>query len=226
MDPYGTAHLVALTLFVLGIWPVVALGRRQRETSGVSRASRGFAVLIVAFALPTQVADILTRFEIGVSLPLHLSDLAWMAAAAALWTHHRYPVALTYFWGLVLTTQAIVTPSLGEDFPELRFFAFWGLHLSVVWAAIFLVWGCGLTPRWRDYGTTLATTLVWAVVAYSFNEVAGTNYGYLQRKPSSGSILDYLGPWPVYVLAEIAIVAVLWALMTWPWVRRAAPTRV
>jgi len=28
-----------------------------------------------------------------------------------------------------------------------------------------------------------------------------------------------LGPWPVYLLVEVAIVVIVWALMTWPWQR-------
>ncbi len=218
MDPYSPPHLVMLAVFVVGLPLVVLLGRWERRT-GSRVVSRSAAVAIPLVHVPTQVYDVVTRFELGVSLPFHLSDLAWVAAAVALWTHHRYAVALTYFWGLVLTTQAIVTPSLGEDFPDVRFFAYWFIHLLVVWAAVFLVWGLRLHPGWRDYRFTVATTVVWAVCAYTFNEVAGTNYGYLQRKPGGGSILDLLGPWPVYVLAEILIVVVVWALMTWPWVR-------
>jgi uncharacterized membrane protein YwaF len=33
-------------------------------------------------------------------------------------------------------------------------------------------------------------------------------------------VLDALGPWPVYVLAETTIVIIVWALMTWPWERK------
>ena len=62
-------------------------------------------------------------------------------------------------------------------------------------------------------------TLVWAAFAFTFNVIAGTNYGYLNRKPPTASVLDVLGPWPVYLFAEITIVAIVWALMTWPWVR-------
>lgn len=221
MDPYSPPHLVMLAVFVVGLPFVVWLGRWEHRT-GSRWVSRSAAVAIPLVHVPTQVYDVVTRFELGVSLPFHLSDLAWVAAAVALWTHHRYAVALTYFWGLVLTTQAIVTPSLGEDFPDVRFFAYWFIHLLVVWAAVFLVWGLRLPPGWRDYRLTVATTFVWAVCAYTFNEVAGTNYGYLQRKPGGGSILDLLGPWPVYVFAEIGIVIVVWALMTWPWVRLAS----
>jgi uncharacterized membrane protein YwaF len=31
--------------------------------------------------------------------------------------------------------------------------------------------------------------------------------------------LDVLGPWPVYLFVEITLVAIVWALMTWPWER-------
>ena len=33
----------------------------------------------------------------------------------------------------------------------------------------------------------------------------------------NASLLNFLGPWPFYVLAEVVIVGAVWALMTWPW---------
>ncbi|MEQ6899621.1 TIGR02206 family membrane protein [Nocardioides sp. YIM 152588] len=213
MTPYGVTHLVPLAVFAVGLVGVVAVGRRRRGTDAPGTLDRAWAVAVAAATVPFQVVDVLTRFEVGVSLPFHLSDLAWMVAAVALWTHHRIAVALTFYWSL-LTVQAVVTPSLGEEFPELRYFAFWMLHLLVVWAAAYLALGLGLAPGWREYGATIALTLAWVAAASAFNAVAETNYGYLSEKPASGSALDLLGPWPWYVVAEIAIVAGIWALMT------------
>lgn len=226
-ETFGTTHLVMLALFVAGIWPVVALGRRHRhDPAAVRRVSRTFAVLIPCFTVPMQVVDFLPgQFSFGSTLPLQLCDFAWIAATVALWTRDRFFVALTYFWGLVLTTQALITPWLTADFPSPKFLGFWGMHYLIVWAAIYLVWGLGLSPRWRDYATSVATTAGWAVSVYAFNVVAATNYGFLNAKPSSGSVLDYLGPWPTYVVAEVAVVATVWALMTWPWVGRPRTTR-
>jgi uncharacterized membrane protein YwaF len=52
------------------------------------------------------------------------------------------------------------------------------------------------------------------------NDLFGSNNGYVNGKPSDATILDVLGPWPLYVVAEMAIVAGGWALITLPWVRR------
>jgi hypothetical integral membrane protein (TIGR02206 family) len=56
-------------------------------------------------------------------------------------------------------------------------------------------------------------------VTFTFNTVTGTDYGFLNRKPSTVSLLDVLGPWPVYLFVAAALVSMVWALMTWPWVR-------
>ena len=51
----------------------------------------------------------------------------------------------------------------------------------------------------------------------TFNSAFDTNYGYLNAKPSAATAIDLLGPWPWYLLSELAVVAVLWALITLPW---------
>lgn len=202
-----------LAVFAVGLVGAVLLGRRHASYDGPTGFSRACALLIPLATVPFQLVDLFTNFDIGVTLPLHLCDLAWIAASWALWTHRPYPVALTYFWGLTLTVQGVVTPSLHEDFPQPRYFAFWVLHLLIVWSAVYLVLGLRKAPRWRDYRAAVVTTLVWAVTAYAFNLVADTNYGYLMRKPGT-SILDLLGPWPWYVAEEIGIVVTVWALLT------------
>ena len=158
------------------------------------------------------------------SLPLQLTDLATTAGAYALWSQRHWAVALTYYWGLVLSVQALISPVLrGPDFPHYQFLAFWAIHLLVVWAAIYLTWGRGFRPTWRDYRLVVCVTLVWAAVTCAFNTIAGTNYGFLNRKPTTPSLLDLFGPWPLYVLVAAMLVAIVWALMTWPWQRRDGP---
>jgi hypothetical integral membrane protein (TIGR02206 family) len=145
-----------------------------------------------------------------------------MTAIVALWTRNRYATALTYFWGLTLTVQGILTPALGETFPDPRYFMFWGMHFMTVWAAVYLTFGLAVRVTWRTYRFTVLVTAGWAATVMVINALAGTNYGYLNGKPSSASILDAMPPWPIYVFVEVGILLGGWALMTWPWVRAQA----
>lgn len=221
-ENFGASHLAMLAVFVLGIWPVVALGRRVRGTPSEMRVSRVYALLIPCFTIPLQVIDFLPgNYDLQTTLPLQLCDFAWIAAVLALWTRHWAATALVYFWGLTLTVQGIVTPSLTELFPHPQYFMFWGMHFFTVWAAVYLTFGLDVRPTWRSYRFAVAATATWVVSVMTFNAVTGTNYGYLNRKPAVGTVLDLFGPWPGYVVVEIALVAGVWALMTWPWNRAA-----
>src|SRR5690625_6824886 len=80
-----------------------------------------------------------------------------------------------------------------------------------------LVWGLGHRPTWRDYAMAFAATLGWAALAFLVNLLVGTNYAYLNRAPAGPSLLDVMGPWPVYLLVEAAVIAAVWeqVYMTW-----------
>ncbi len=60
------------------------------------------------------------RFDPGLSLPIQLCDLAWLAAIHALLTRRRWSAALTSYWGLTLSIQPILTPDLDAQFPTPR----------------------------------------------------------------------------------------------------------
>ncbi|GGF31049.1 hypothetical protein GCM10011519_00610 [Marmoricola endophyticus] len=221
---FGPEHLSLIALCVVVSVAIVLVGRRTGDSVVVRRT---LAVVIPVFTVPLQVAQLLPGdFGLGTSLPLQVCDLTWMLAIYALWTRRRWATTLLYFWGLTLVPQAILTPSLEQLFPDPRYFMFWGMHFLSVWAAVWLA-ASGRRedgPDWRGYRTSVVITLAWVAAVMVLNAVLGTNYGYFNRKPSVGTALDYLGPWPVYVVAEVAVVALAWALITLPWTGRASRT--
>ncbi len=220
---YGPSHWVVIAVFAIGAALLVWVGRRQTESQAriLGKVLGGllFAVFLVALAYK------LVQPEIDTSVPLQLCDLAELTAAYALWSQRHWAFTLSYYWGLVLSSQALITPDLGTprdgapDFPHHLFITFFALHVLVVWAAIYLTWGRRMRPQWRDYRFAIVMTLAWAAITFVFNLIARTNYGYLNGKPPVASLLDVLGPWPVYLLVEVIIVLIVWALMTWPWQR-------
>ena len=216
---YGPSHLGVFAVFGLVAALLVVVGRRHAGTDAARHFSRGFALVLLVLYLAAVIYSLIPA-SLGRSVPLHLTDLVSIVSVYALWSHRHWAYALNYYWGLVLSTQALVSPVLNSpDFPHYQFIWFWSIHLLVIWAAIYLTSGLGMRPDWRSYRITVAVTTAWAVFTLTFNTLAGTNYGFLNGKPSTGSLLDVLGPWPWYLIPTVALVLAAWALLTWPWVR-------
>ena len=220
-EPYHTSHWVVLALFAIGAVALVSLGRRRGHTAAARRFTHVFGAVILAILIGELVYYLLpAHWTLGHSLPLQLSDLAGLSAAYALFSMRQWAYSLTYYWGLTLSPQALLTPVLyGPDFPNWQFVLFWAWHFVVVWAAIYLTWGLGMRPTWRSYRLVVTVTVCWAAFLLVFNHLAGTNYGYLNAKPAIGTVLNVLGPWPWYLIPEAILVFGIWALITWPWER-------
>jgi len=219
-EQYGPSHWAVIAVFAIGAVALVWTGRRQTEHQA-RRLGRILGAL-TALVYAAILIYVLTPPTLD-SVPLQLTDLATVVGAYALWSQKQWAYALTYYWGLVLSMQALISPALqSPDFPHYQFLAFWAIHLMVVWAAIYLTWGRGMRPDWRDFRIAVTVTVGWAVVTFTFNRITGTNFGFLNRKPSTASLLDVMGPWPWYVFVGATLISVVWALMTWPWQRRSS----
>jgi len=213
---YSPSHLVVLALFAVGVAALVVAGRRWRGTPRARPAAVVLAWANLFFGVASTISACIP-FSLHHSLPLQLCDLAWIFVAWALLRDQRDAVALTYYWGLTLSVQALVQPTLTTPFPHPEFFAFWGKHVLIVWGAVYLCLGLRRGTDWSSYRRAVGWTLVWLVGVLCLNAVLGSNYGYVNGKPSESTVLDLLGPWPAYVVAEIAIVMLGWALITVPW---------
>jgi hypothetical integral membrane protein (TIGR02206 family) len=217
---YSPSHLVVLSVFAAGTAGLLAAGPRLRGTLRERQVSSGLAWATVAFGVLSTLTA-LFPFSAQHSLPLQICDLAWVFVAWALLSRGPLALALTYYWGLTLSLQALVQPTLTTPFPHLEFFAFWGKHVLMVWGAVFVCLALRHGPDWAAYRRAVGWTAVWLVVVLGLNGLLGSNYGYVNAKPSEATVLDLLGPWPVYLLAEMAIVGGGWALITLPWTRAA-----
>jgi hypothetical integral membrane protein (TIGR02206 family) len=220
-NSYGFTHWALLLLTVVGAVWLVRFGRRYRDTPTEARFTRVFAIVQLAVTVGFMALWLVPPlFTLGQSLPLHLSDLLRLVTGFALLSKRPWAYGLCYYWGLTLNPQALLTPDLHPDVaPLLEIISYWVQHILVMWAVLYLTWGLGLRPTWRSYRLALAATIGWAMVVFGVNRGLGTNYGYLNGKPSGGSLLDLMGGWPAYLLVVLALAATVWALITWPWTR-------
>ncbi len=213
MAPLETEHVVAIgataVLAGLAIWIA-----RKLSGGWVSAASRGLALaIILAYAADHAAAVVRDDWSPERYLPFHLTDAVTIVCAIALWAPRPLLVELTYFWGLTASLQAVLTPDLDEGFPDLYFWTYFLTHSGAVVAACLLVFGRQLRPRPGAVRRAFAATAAVAAMAGIANLATGGNYMYLREKPASGSLLDLIGPWPVYIpVAAILALAMFAAL--------------
>ena len=156
-------------------------------------------------------------------LPLHLTDVVTLVSVLALWTGRWRLVELTYFWALTASVQAVLTPNLTADSAPIFVFTFFVTHGGAIVAAILLVFGRGIVPPAGAVRRVFGATLVVAAVAAIGNLATGGNYMFLREKPDTASLLDVMGPWPVYIAVAGAVGLALFALLDLPLKSRRGP---
>lgn len=217
--PFGAAHAGAVGVSI-GVMAVACwLGWRWRGTARGERLRvwLGWGALVY-WLVSNAWYWTPGVFEWKRVLPLHICDLAGIAAGVALLTRRRWALAVLYFWGLGLSTQAFVTPIIHEGPSRPEFWFFWATHVWVVGGALYAVTALGYRPSWRDFGFMVLVTLAYGAAIVPFNIAFRMNYGYVgMTMPGQPTLIDVLGPWPWRLVPLGGLVFTAMALTVLPW---------
>jgi hypothetical integral membrane protein (TIGR02206 family) len=205
MPQFSTAHLAALAVLIVAASASVVAPRRW-PGPWVRWAGYALAGVILAGWAGEYIAEVIVgTWSIQYSLPLQLTDAVSLTAIVALLTRRQLLVELTYYWAFSASLQATVTPDLGYNFPSVFYFTYFMYHVGAIVAASFLVFGCRIYPRHEVLWRVFWITLGFAAVVGIGDVITGGNYMYLRSKPVHNSLLNVMGPWPVYILAGVVI---------------------
>jgi hypothetical integral membrane protein (TIGR02206 family) len=112
--------------------------------------------------------------------------------------------------------MAILTPNLWEPFPSFGTVQFFVAHGLIVAGALFLAWSKLARPRRWSVGRAMLGVNLFAACVGIFDAVYKTDYMYLRAKPQNASMLDFLGPWPWYIVAAEGVALVIFLLLYLP----------
>lgn len=217
--PFTLTHGLAFACSLAAIIGFAVLGRHLHRRADLAEARR-FEILLGLFTLLAALAVNLWwcwpgRFTWGKSLPLELCDLAFIVAGISmLWTT-RWWQMLVVFWGLGLSTQGLVTPTLTDGPDRAYFYVFWYQHAAIVGAAVYHLVARGYRPTWGDYWRVCGVSYVYLAVAMLANHVLHANYGRVgaDQPGSEKTIVSLLGEWPLRVVWIALLVHVVFAIV-------------
>lgn len=176
------------------------------------------------FALSLLVIEVLyhvwlfqsERWNWNNSLPLELCSISLVMTIVLLWTGNKHVYNFVFYAGIGGALQAVATPVLDLSFPHFRYFHFFYTHIGILVTALYFTWIKGYRPTFKGLIKTMVALnlLLPAVVAINF--LLQGNYMFLREKPMNGSLLDYLGPYPWYIISlevvTFLIFVCLWLL--------------
>lgn len=215
---FGKAHLLILAGAALLAALLAWTGRRGPLHGKAVRMGLGGALAA------SELASYGFLFAQGgpffkTELPLQLCDFAvWLTVIAA-FTLNPAVYDFAWFAGIAGSGMALLTPDLWaplSSWPTILFFLSHGL--TVVTVVVLLATGAA-RPRagsaWRAF---LLLNLL-AVIVGICDAFFHANYMYLRSKPANASLLNFLGPWPFYLIPEEAVALLLCWLLFLPFRR-------
>ncbi|WP_391204072.1 TIGR02206 family membrane protein [Psychrobacillus sp. L4] len=135
------------------------------------------------------------------SLPLELCSISLILTIILLWTGNRHIYEFVFYAGIGGALQAVATPVLDLSFPHFRYFHFFHTHFGIILTALYFTWVKGYLPTFKGIIKTMVALNILLPCIFVLNIILHGNYMFLLKKPANGSILDFLGPYPWYILS-------------------------
>ncbi len=209
---FGLPHLIIIAAIPL---TAASLARWSRNSENRARALRyllGSIILVNELVWYWYYVH-QGWFVFPESLPLHLCDAVLWLTVYTSFTLKPWSYELIYYWGLAGTTMAVLTPDVSTPASSYLTIRFFIAHGGIITAILFLTWRKLLRPRRGSFWRAWLTLQAYGAFIAFFNTLFHTNYFYICEKPGGASLLDYMGPWPVYVVVgDILALLLLWLL--------------
>tara|TARA_B100000029_G_scaffold451597_1_gene476279 strand:- start:104 stop:826 length:723 start_codon:yes stop_codon:yes gene_type:complete len=198
---FGADHIIGSVIFlILWIWlPLYSKENLSKNSQNRLGIILGF--IVMSNYLVWVILEIISgTFDFKLHLPFHLCRFANLAIPIVMiWKKERLFQVL-YFWGMSGMLQGAITPDVTHGFPHFHYFRFFIGHNGMVLVLIYAIVVLGFRPSLKGLFDSFIALNLFLILAAVINLVLDSNYFWICAKPPTNSLLDYLGPWPWYIL--------------------------
>jgi len=150
-------------------------------------------VLILNIVFSQIIGFLLGEFDIKSSLPLNLCNFCPFLLPLVLIKKKYWWHEILYFWIMVGTLQATLTPDLQYSLPHRMAIQYWITHCGLVVATLYATVVFNFIPTWKSLIKSFIAINVFIGIISVVNKVTGGNYMFLSEKPEQETLLDFLG---------------------------------
>ena len=204
---FGSSHLLGLMVSVVLIVFVPWLSIRYLSKKSQSRLGALIGYVVMLGYPAWVVLEIAAgSFDMTLHLPVHLCRVSNLLIPLVMVKRNYFMFEILFFWGLSGTLQGAITPDISADFPHFHYFRFWFAHNGLVLALIYAAVVYKMRPTVCSLWKSFIALNMFLLLATLVNIMLNSNYFWICGKPTTASgehvstILDFMGPWPWYIL--------------------------
>jgi len=199
---YSMPHWIALGIIALIDILMVRWVKNHRNNRSEQIVRYSLAALLILQEISLSIWRLSwNQWRPGTSLPLHLCGAAIVLGAVMLVNRNYRLYELIYFWGLGGAVQALLQPDIGPyGFPHYRFFQFFVSHGLIVTVSLYATVSFRYRPQLRSVWRVFIITNIYMAFIALFNWLTDGNYLFICHKPETASLMDFMGPWPWYII--------------------------
>ncbi|MEH7440750.1 TIGR02206 family membrane protein [Bacillus sp. JJ1122] len=215
---FSNVHLLTLGVFAAVIVSMFLFRKTLRKEYANRTARIALFLILIISEVSLQVWHWWSgHWAYQYSLPLHLSSISLILSAVLLLTKNYRLFEFTYFAGVGSALQAMITPDISlYTFPHYRYIHFFVSHGGTVIANLFMVFTAGFKPTGKSLWRAFLWLNAYTLIIFIVNFLIEGNYMYISEKPVNPSLIDYLGPWPWYILSLEIITLVTFTILYLP----------
>ncbi|MBT8303720.1 MAG: TIGR02206 family membrane protein [Bacteroidia bacterium] len=194
-------HLLPIAIAIVLAFILIRYARKHFSEKQQVKAIHAFAILVSLTLASFHLYYIaLGNYDFKTDLPLFLCS--FMALTIPLFTYFRkyWMYEILVFWIIAGTSQGVITPDIPEGFPAFDYFRYWTAHLGLLIIIFYATFVFEMRPTLRSVIKSILALQVYIGLMMLLNYLLDANYSYLNYKPKSASVLDYLGEWPWYLV--------------------------
>jgi hypothetical integral membrane protein (TIGR02206 family) len=219
---YGSEHLLWLLYGIVAIIFWIWLGNKQTDDYGKRWVGMIMSLLPALCWLGIAVHKIIQDdpIDLNLVLPFHVCYFVNLCLPIMMWRKSYALFEVFYFVVMAGCAQALLTPDVETNFPEIIHIRYFFVHIGLVHSILYAIFVFQYAPTWRGLWKAFFWMNIYFLFAGAVNYLLGTNFMFLCHKPGSATLLDHLGEWPVYILAGEVLAIVLFMVVLLPFVIR------
>ena len=227
----GVSHIVVLVLTIALPIALSVLVRKVDSSVMTNAVCYLLSAILIVNEVGVWIYRAVTVQSFGIflqrHLPLHICGIVIFVVVFVLLRRNQTLYEISYFWGLVGTLNAIITPQLWVDFPNYRFFQYFIVHSGIVVSVLFATWGLKMRPTLKGLLRSFLLANLYMVVMVGINLLLKSNYMFICEPPDTKSPF-FFAPWPWYILILDGVALVFFFVVYSPfligdWLRSLSP---